>query len=94
MYATPLMEYMRESEKKVLDTTDLTNFYLHVCAFYSKLFSRALKQLPFDDVAVKDIMRLMQVYRLNRQFSYGYYGLLLQITPKKRVAWPLYLEMW
>ena len=37
MIGTSLIEYLRESEDELLGTTDLANFYKHVCAFLSKL---------------------------------------------------------
>ena len=53
---TSLREYLRESEDKLLGTTDLENFYKHVRAFLSKLVTSTIKRLPFDDTVINDII--------------------------------------
>ena len=55
MIGTSLREYLRESEDKLLGTTDLANFYKHVRAILS---TSTIKKLPFDDTVINDIAYL------------------------------------
>jgi len=64
MLGTPLREHLREFEDELLGTVDLANFYLHVCAFLSRLVTSALKHLPFDDQVIRDVACLDPAERL------------------------------
>lgn len=64
MLGTALREHLREFEDELLGTADLANFYLHVRAFLSMLVKSSLKQLPFDDLVIRDVACLDPPERL------------------------------